>query len=58
MAKFKARLQTPQEIEAEMKLNDEKEIQPYESIYDKQGEWKGSKYRVSFQDKEDTNGSK
>lgn len=35
----------------------EKEVEPYESTYDKQGKWKGSKYRVSFQDKEDTNGS-
>ena len=42
IAKFKARLQTSQE----------EEIQPYESTYDKQGKWKSSKYRISFQDKE------
>ena len=34
-------------------LTDEEEVEPYESTYDKQGKWKGSKYRVSFQDKED-----
>ena len=31
-------------------IQDEKEVQPYESTYDKDGKWKGSKYRISFDD--------
>ena len=33
-------------------LKEGEEIQPYESTYDKQGKWKSSKYRITFQDKE------
>ena len=34
-------------------LKEGEEIQPYESTYDKQGKWKSSKYRITFQDKDE-----